>query len=85
MSDKEVNILEHRNQILTAIGNALVEKVGYEKLDAEIYRISDAVLEFLKTLDTGGNAFVPLALDLTVLRYLKDMTEVVPKSNGKVV
>jgi hypothetical protein len=33
-------------------------------------------------MDTGGNAIVPLALDLTFLRVLMELTDVVPKPKG---
>jgi hypothetical protein len=78
---KTAYIQEHRNELLKRIGAGIAERLGDEKLDSEIYRISDALMAYAKTLD-GGTAVVPLAFDLSVLRVLIEMTDVVPKQTG---
>jgi hypothetical protein len=76
-------IQEHRNELVKRIGAGIAEKLGDEKLQSEIYRVSDALLAFIESMDTGGNAIVPLALDLTFLRVMMELTDVVQPPVGE--
>jgi hypothetical protein len=86
MTDKEKNdytwqyIQENRNELVMKIMGGAAETIGEEKLTSEVCRVSDALVAFIENMaaDNGGSAIVALALDLTFLRVMMGLAEVLP-------